>query len=77
MTCGCCRQLAEVDQALSSGQKPAAKRPAVAASASPAGDLSFGRLDISKCACAPLFAAACAERRDGLSGRAVGAPAEP
>jgi hypothetical protein len=43
------RQLAEVDQALSSGQKPAAKRPRPAAAASPPGDLSFGRLDISKC----------------------------
>ena len=40
-----------MDQALSSGQKPAAKRPAAAAAATalPNGDLSFGRLDISKC----------------------------
>lgn len=45
-----CRQLAEVDEALSSGQKPAAKRPQPAA-ASPAANLSFGRLNISKCEC--------------------------
>jgi hypothetical protein len=63
-----------VDQALSSGQKPAAERPAAAAS--PAADLSFGRLDISKCASAPLSCWSMV-LSGVFSGHAVGAPAEP
>lgn len=41
----CRRQLAEVGEVLSSGQKPAAKRPPQAL---PSGDLAFGRLDVGK-----------------------------
>lgn len=42
------RQLADVGQVLSSGQKPAAKRPRAAAPAADA-SLSFGKLDIGTC----------------------------
>lgn len=41
------RKLAEVDQALSSGEKPPATRPAPQPASPAAADLSFGKLDVS------------------------------